>query len=59
MISLTEKARKNFKRLLEEEDIEDTVGTIEVLVTANDGVDGEESKDISPGEVDNVTTEES
>ena len=43
----------------EEEDVEDTVGTIEVLVTANDGVDGEESKDISPGEVDNVTTEES
>ena len=43
----------------EEEEIEDTVGTIEVLVTANDGVDGEESKDISPGEVDNVTTEES
>tara|TARA_B100000686_G_scaffold42846_1_gene44819 strand:+ start:23278 stop:24042 length:765 start_codon:yes stop_codon:yes gene_type:complete len=42
----------------EEEEIEDTVGTIEVLVTA-DGVDGEESKDISPGEVDNVTTEES
>ena len=42
----------------EEEEIEDTVGTIEVLVTA-DGVDGEESKDISSGEVDNVTTEES
>lgn len=43
----------------EEEDIEDTVGTIEVLVTANDGVEGEGSKDISAGEVGNVTTEES
>ena len=42
----------------EEDELEDTVGTIEVLVTANDGVE-EEAKSISLEEVDNVTTEES
>ena len=41
-----------------EDELEDTVGTIEVLVTANDGVE-EEAKSISLEEVDNVTTEES
>jgi len=42
----------------EEEDLEGSVGTIEVLVTANDGPE-DGSKDSSGQEVGNVTTEES
>ena len=42
----------------EEEDLEGSVGTIEVLVTANDGPE-DGAKDSSGREVGNVTTEES